>query len=225
MTNKRRQRRSERAFTLVELLVVISIIGMLSSLLLPAIQAARESARLMQCKSNLYQIWINTDNYRSSTTKGKMPTAADLGNWCMRVAPGKKFPVSDKNALPETFGLEAFFKKKIQGSMQGIFVCPSATREMREVWESTYAFSIAANLEKPLTQVRGITNSDTDGPSILTQIWVWDNYNMKPGDSGWRGPFGSGYSISNAQPKTHARSGLYGYNCLFRDGSVDFKTL
>lgn len=66
-------------FTLVELLVVIAIIGILVGLLLPAVQAAREAARRMQCSNNIRQIGMALLNFESARKK-LPPSSINLPN-------------------------------------------------------------------------------------------------------------------------------------------------
>src|SRR3954470_20671763 len=81
--------RLRSAFTLVELLVVIAIIGVLVALLLPAVQAAREAARRMQCTNNIRQITLGMQNY-ADVNGGVFPVGAYgccWGTWLVGLLP------------------------------------------------------------------------------------------------------------------------------------------
>lgn len=88
------KRQIKNGFTLVELLVVIAIIAMLVTLLLPAVQAAREAARMTACKNNLKQLGLGLANYDSAHdvfplgVYGGLTTFVDDGyGWATKLLP------------------------------------------------------------------------------------------------------------------------------------------
>ena len=80
LSSLRRGETRRRGFTLIELLVVISIIATLAALILPGIQAARESARRLTCLNNIRNIGVAMMNFTSSSG-GKLPKLTGQDNY------------------------------------------------------------------------------------------------------------------------------------------------
>jgi prepilin-type N-terminal cleavage/methylation domain-containing protein len=105
--------RRRLGFTLVELLVVIAIIGVLVALLLPAVQAARESARRMHCQNNLKQIGLGWQNH--ADTNGHLPTGGWGWGWVGDADQG--FGVNQTGSWP--FNILPFIEQKAVYDMSG----------------------------------------------------------------------------------------------------------
>lgn len=125
-------------FTLVELLVVIAIIGVLVALLLPAVQAARESARRSQCSNNLRQIAIALQNYHSS--HNVLPYGSpecctpNGGNWLTML-----FPYIEEQTLSDQFDWNGNVREikhaKLVQQVVPVYICPSSPRAGTPVFD------------------------------------------------------------------------------------------
>lgn len=121
-----------RAFSLVELLVVIAVIGILTGLLIPAVQMARESARRTQCSNNYKQIGLATLNYVAATKDESLP-AVGVKHGTIRMASWRVtvLPYLEEQAMFDYFSDDRwFYSSSLEGASKPAFVstyqCPSS---------------------------------------------------------------------------------------------------
>ncbi|MBS0262054.1 MAG: DUF1559 domain-containing protein [Planctomycetes bacterium] len=133
MLRNKSQRR--RGFTLIELLVVIAIIAVLVSLLLPAVQQAREAARRTQCKNNLKQFGLAVANYEGSYgtfPPGRIQDAAgnDYHSWAALV-----LPLMDQGNMYNQYNFNLYWNDPANAAIVGtslpFYVCPSTPGDNR----------------------------------------------------------------------------------------------
>ena len=157
MAVKKYNRKSLAGFTLVELLVVIAIIGVLVSLLLPAVQAAREAARRTQCMSHIRQLALGCSNFESAYTKYPYCRKYDIWDsytWTSQILPYIEQPLMFNlmYTMPQTPyattvpGPNSFIGddpklREARHNRVSIFICPSDGKQTENEMETrAYGF-------------------------------------------------------------------------------------
>jgi prepilin-type N-terminal cleavage/methylation domain-containing protein len=179
-------------FTLVELLVVIAIIGVLIALLLPAVQAARESARRMQCTNNLKQLGLATHNFND--TRQGVPPLLIYCRHRMTVF-GLLYPYTEKEAMYE----------QLMGSDT------SGNKHFNPTWWDSLstgdkkAFSSVSYMKCPSRRKSGAVYNDSTwnpGPLGDYAVPVTATTNAREGNQ-WYAYLGSNVKLAEGTYSTH----------------------
>ena len=185
-----------QGFTLVELLVVIAIIGILIALLLPAVQAAREAARRMQCSSNMKQIGVGLHTYHDTYNKCPpgatfRPLKAYQGSILIRL-----LPFIEQQALYERFD----FTKLSSGIPNTDVQAEANDMQLAKVIVATYVCPSDPAGGKSSSTGKGLSNyAASQGPTPFygnSSCWCesnWNQYTPAPSEyessSVFHGPF------------------------------------
>lgn len=214
--------RSRKAFTLVELLVVITIIGMLMALLLPAVQAARESARRVTCTNNHKNVGLAAINYESAHNRFPGTTnvvGESSGSWVVALLPF----LDRKDIYKKWEAGQGATLGKVQLS---VLICPSNPPENTGLHDTscglvcnTEIFRDGRNSRSMdwLTRNDGASNTLMITETLQADL-KWDTVGVGFGIGGSSGSSGSG-TAAGAEPSSNHGGG---FNGAFCDGHVVF---
>jgi prepilin-type N-terminal cleavage/methylation domain-containing protein/prepilin-type processing-associated H-X9-DG protein len=163
------KRAGRAAFTLIELLVVIAIIGVLISLLLPAVQKVREAANRIKCQSNLKQIALAVHNYHDA--HGSLPRNGNRGGSGTSVDSWSFFarmlPFLEQDNLYQQSGIDtaSLVGNIAERTNIALFFCPCDTAQQNSPSEfAANDYYLGGSL--PLTNYKGCSGSN----------WCWGDY-------------------------------------------------
>jgi len=169
------RRRFRRGFTIIELLVVIAIIGVLIGLLLPAVQAARESARRMKCSNNMRQWGLALHNYHA--VFGRIPGLSDTANSCMSPQ-GALFAYAEQAGLRELIDPNVDLYRYQTGSSRSV----TLNDQYVEIAATPITFTRCPSDSGAKTQTIAITNDARN----TQEVYACNNYVWQTGSgTGW----------------------------------------
>ena len=146
-------RATKTGFTLIELMVVVTILGLMMALLLPALQSAREAARRIQCTSNMKQLGLGLQQYETNygvyppsvVLSGNGNTTTWVGGWSVN---GRILSFMEQNTL---FNAVNFFTNQtssinltVTALSIGVFICPSEVNP--QSYDATYGSSAVSTV-------------------------------------------------------------------------------
>jgi prepilin-type N-terminal cleavage/methylation domain-containing protein len=185
------KRITRQGFTLVELLVVIAIIGILVGLLLPAVQAAREAARRMQCTNVLKQLALACHNHHD--TFKRFPYARKYDRWDTYTWTQNIMPFLEQTAIQENyFTLNTFNGGTFQQSYPGPNGPIGNDARLRIARHAELAMFICPSNGGPFSNEIGTAAYGMTKGNYRACVGSGDMYGSQPTNLTGIGPWGPG---------------------------------